>query len=56
MYKKDLSQPKYEFWIKKREDVGTKHLNDPETLSIIIQWMTFIRILMSTTQAEKEKS
>ena len=31
MYKKDLSEPKYEFWIKKREDVGTKHLNDPET-------------------------
>ena len=31
MYKKDLSEPKYEFWIKKREDVGAKHLNDPET-------------------------
>ena len=56
LYKKDLSQTKYEFWIKKREDVGTKHLNDPETLSIIMQWMTFIRIFMSTTQAEKEKS
>ena len=31
LYKKDLSEPKYGFWIKKREDVGTKHLNDPET-------------------------
>ena len=25
-----MSQPKYEFLIKKREDAGTKHLNDPE--------------------------
>ena len=28
MYTKDLSKPKYEFLIKKREDVGIKHLND----------------------------
>ena len=28
MYTKDLSEPKYEFLIKKREDVGIKHLND----------------------------
>ena len=26
LYSKDLSQPKYEFFIKKREDPGTKHL------------------------------
>ena len=25
----DLGEPKYEFWFKKREDVGTTHLNDP---------------------------
>ena len=25
LYAKDLSQPKYEFLIKKREDAGTKH-------------------------------
>ena len=30
LYAKDLSEPKYEFLIKKREDAGTKHLNDPE--------------------------
>ena len=29
MYAKDLSEPKYEFFIKKREDAGTKHLSDP---------------------------
>ena len=29
LYAKDLSEPKYEFFIKKREDVGIKHFNDP---------------------------
>ena len=29
LYAKDLSEPKYEFLIKKREDAGIKHLNDP---------------------------
>ena len=28
MYAKDLSEPKYEFLIKKCEDAGTKHFND----------------------------
>ena len=28
LYAKDLSEPKYEFWIKKREDVGIKDLHD----------------------------
>ena len=29
MYAKDLSEPKYEMLIKKRENVGIKYLNDP---------------------------
>ena len=29
LYAKDLSEPKYEFLIKKREDVGIKYCNDP---------------------------
>ena len=29
MYAKDLSEPKYEFLIKKREDAGTKHFSHP---------------------------
>ena len=29
LYAKDLSEPKYEYLIKKREDAGIKHLNDP---------------------------
>ena len=28
LWAKDLSEPKYEFLIKKHEDAGTKHLND----------------------------
>ena len=29
LYAKDLDEPKYQFLIKKREDVGITHLNDP---------------------------
>ena len=29
LYAKDLSKPKYEYLIKKREDVGIKHVNNP---------------------------
>ena len=29
LYARDLSEPKYQFLIKKREDAGIKHLNDP---------------------------
>ena len=29
LYTKDLSEPKFELLIKKREDIGIKHLKDP---------------------------
>ena len=29
LYARDLSKPKYEYLIKKRKDVGTKHVNNP---------------------------
>ena len=29
LYAKDLSEPKYEYLIKKRENAGIKHFNDP---------------------------
>ena len=29
MYVKDLNEPKYEFLIKRRENVGIKHCNNP---------------------------
>ena len=33
LYAKDLSEPKYEYLIKKREDVGIKHANDSNTFT-----------------------
>ena len=29
LYARDLNEPKYQFLIKKREDIGIKHVNDP---------------------------
>ena len=56
LYAKELSEPKYEFFIKKRED-GGKNISmiQIHLLSVQILWMTFMRILMITTQREKEK-
>ena len=31
LYAKDLSEPKYEFLIKKRKNTGIKHFNDPNS-------------------------
>ena len=31
LYAKDLNESKYQFLITRRKDVGTKHLNDPQT-------------------------
>ena len=39
MYAKDLNEPKYQFLIKKREDVGIKHLNDPKAFIEYSQYM-----------------
>ena len=56
LYAKDLSEPKYEFLIKKHENVGKNIVMiQMHLLSVQIEWMTFIRILMITIQAEKEK-
>ena len=50
LYAKDLSEPKYEYLIKNRENAGIKHL-----LNVQMQWMTFMKILIITIQTEKEK-
>ena len=31
LYARDLSQPKYEYLVKKRDNVGIKHVNNPNT-------------------------
>ena len=55
LYTRDLSEPKYEYLIKKIEDLGIKHLNiQMHLLSVRILWMMFMRILMITIQAEEE--
>ena len=35
LYARDLNEPKYKVLIKKRNDAGIKHLNDPNTF---IEW------------------
>ena len=56
LYAKNLSKPKYEFLIK---NVNMQEQNilviQMHLLSVQIQWMTFMRILMTTTQTGKEK-
>ena len=47
-----LYDTRYRFLIKKRENLGIKHLNDPKK-SIQILWMIFKIILMITTQQEE---
>ena len=51
LYAKDLNEAKYQFLIKKREDVGTKHFNDLRPLlNSQIIWMIFIKTLKNTIQ------
>ena len=45
LYAKDLSEPKYQFLIEKRENAGMNQ----------ILWMMFLAILMTTIQKEREK-
>ena len=50
LYARDLNEPKYKILIKKREDAGIKHLNDPNA------FIECSKIFMIIIQAEKEKS
>ena len=34
LYAQDLSEPKYEYLIKKREDAGIKHVNNPNAFIV----------------------
>ena len=57
LYVRDLSEPKYEYLIKKSDDAGIKYLNNPNAfIECSNKWMMFMRILMITTQSEKEQS
>ena len=39
LYVKDLSEPKYEYLIKKPEDTGRKHVNNPNTFIVCSNMM-----------------
>ena len=39
LYAKDLNEPNYQFLIKKSEDVGIKHLNNPKVFIEYSQYM-----------------
>ena len=54
LYAKELSEPKYQLLIKKREDAKRKNLNDP---SAFIQYSNTMNDVYNniTTQKEKEK-
>ena len=56
LYAKDLSKPKYEFLIKSSRMLEQTILMIQTHLSSVpIQWMTIMRILVTTIQEEKEK-
>ena len=53
---KDLSEPKYDFWIKKHKNAGTEHLNNPN--AFIEYWNTTDDVyedIDDYNPAEKEK-
>ena len=57
LYPKDLNEPKYQFLIKKCQDVALKHLNDSNAF---IEYSTYIddfyKILMITIQRETKNN
>ena len=56
LYAKDLSELKYEFLIKKHDDVGIKYCNDPNAFIVCSNRMDDVyQNMVPTTQAEKEK-
>ena len=56
LYGRDQSEPKYEYLIKKREDAGIKHLNNPNAFIECSNNMDDVmRILIITIQAAEEK-
>ena len=56
LYAKDLSEPKYEYLIKRHDDVGIKYCNDPNAFIEFSNRMDDVyQNMMPTAQAEKEK-
>ena len=57
LYGRDMSQPKYEYLNKKREDVRIKHLNNPNAIiECSNTMMTFMMTFMVLIQTKEQKS
>ena len=57
LYAKDLSEPKYEYLIKKREDAGIKNVNNPNAFIVFSNTMDDVyEVLIIITQKEIKKS
>ena len=55
LYAKDLNELKYQFLIKKGEDVGIKHLNDSKAFTEYSQWMIMFTITLIITAHQEKK-
>ena len=55
LYAKDLNELKYQFLIKKDEDVGIKHLNDSKAFTEYSQWMIMFTITLIITAHQEKK-
>ena len=56
LYAKDLSEPKYEYLINKREDAGIKNeIIEKHLFCVQIRWIMFTKILIITTRKEIKK-
>ena len=54
LYAKDLSEPKYQFLINKKESIGLKHFNDPKAFIEYSNYMCDVyKILMITILIKK---
>ena len=53
LHAKDLSEPKYEFLIRKHKDARTKHLNDPNVFIECSNTMDDVYANIIITQTEK---
>ena len=56
LYAKDLNELKYQFLIKKGEDVGIKHLNDSKAFTEYSQWMIMFTITLIITAHQEKKN
>ena len=56
LYAKDLSEPKYEFLIIKREDAGIKNLNDPSAFIEYSNTMDYVYNNIDDYNQKKKKN